>query len=508
MTDNDAIVKRESAPEHLDGFWARVDSELGVSSSESTGPATATRELPRVVSGQDREVVPMPSGRDRRRVWPIAAAAALFAFVGLGFLATQRSTDPGTEVAVAAEPTAEASITQQPAGEGSPDEASTPSAPAAADAADDGSQTAVPDQEANGQAAGGADEPTSVAAAPAIPEFSAASGAVGEPDYVPLDQGLPSTATFLANWPERGLTWYAVSDEDRSCADADFSEIWYVNGAGLTLATREPQLRFSGEVSHFVLNESQSHAAWVVGCGTQLELYVGELLPTGEIDSLTLAWLGTGTPESALVLWDDNSVDLNAIEPGATAFAVSYSLNTKLVSRNGGPSRIMLEAGAPAARSLTPIAASADGALTYWTGAAPAGTISQCPELYGSGQSDTLWLRSGEGQWQLAAGDEYPLGTVTAAALEPDRAQIAFADLCPAQSGRVLIGVQQADGTIAGIRSLDLAPYIPGFASQLHWVDPFTLRIETDNTEFGFDRVRFDVRLAEDPDDIIVVQLD
>lgn len=570
MTDEDAILKPERAPEHGPDFWSSVDRELGVGEAGASDLGARglgdTAEMAAVASRGDvvtagspnmtqpvdvAAVTSLDSRRNPRRLWPLAAAAALFAVVGLGFLVSQRPASTETQVAVAAD---SATADGAAGGQGEPaddqadadnDDTSAPDTQGAStdQGADDGVSSATStDEQANddaqnssgqgsngqgsngqgadgqgssgqsssgqGQTAAGASEEPTPSPAPAIPDFASAPGAVGDPDFVPLDQGLPEDATFLANWPQRDLSWYAVTDSSLSCDDSGYSDIRYVNGAGLTLLTRDPQLRFSGELSHFVLNDAQSHAAWISACGTQLELFVGELDSLGQITELTLAWLGEGSPESALVLWDDTEVNLNAIEPGGTAFAAAYDLESRLVSRNGGPSRIMVEAGAPAQRSLTPIAASADGRLTYWTGAAPAGTISECPELFGSGQSDTMWLRSGEGQWQLAAGADFPLGTVTAAALEPERARLAFADQCPEKSGRVLIGIQQADGTIAGIRAFDLTPYVPGFVGQLHWVDESTLRIETDNTEYGFGTVRFDIRLADDPSDVVIVQLD
>ena len=340
--------------------------------------------------------------------------------------------------------------------------------------------------------------------APPIPDFASARGAVGDPEHLPLDGGVDANGTYLANWSERRLTWYAVTDPATSCASAGHSEILYVNRSGITQELRDPQLRFSGEVSHFVVHPEQDRAAWVVACGNQLELFVATLDATGQVEDLTLAWLGDGSTSSALVLWDSDEVSLNAIEPDGKAFAVEYNAETGLLSRNGGPSRIMLEAGAPAERSLTPIAASPDGGLTYWTGKAPAGTVSECKELFGSGQSDTLWLRQGEGQWRLAAAGEFPLGTVTAAALDSEALRLAFADVCPGNSGRVILGTQLADGRIGELQEIDLTPFVPGYVAQLFWVDDATLRIETDNTEFGFGTVRFDYRLDQE----LILQLD
>lgn len=244
-------------------------------------------------------------------------------------------------------------------------------------------------------------------------------------------------------------------------------------------------------------------AAWVVSCGTQLELYTAELDPSGAIVDPTLTWFGEGAVESALVLWNGSEVSLNAIEPGASAFSISYDVETGLLGRNGGPSRIMVEEGAPAERSLTPLAATSDAGLTYWAGKADPGTVSACEELFGAGVSDMLWLRQGEGRWLPAVAGDFPLGMVTAAAIEPDFLQFAFADVCPDEAGRVVVGTQLPDGRIGDPVTLDLTPYVPGFVSGLYWIDDDTLRIETDNSEYNFGIVRFDLRLDEN----IVVQL-
>jgi hypothetical protein len=372
--------------------------------------------------------------------------------------------------------------------------------------ATDVAETSTDDEAASGAAAnasshgGGNTQPAVLS----IPDFDAARGATGDPEYLPLDGGVPAPSTYLANWPQRALTWYAVTDPDTNCARPGHSEIRYVNGSGITQQVRDPQLRFSGEISHFVVSDEQNVAAWVVACGEQLELYVGTLEPTGRIIEPTLAWLGQGSTSSALVLWESNEVSLNTIESNGAAFSIDYSIETGLLRRNGGPSRIMAEAGAPADRSLTPLAASPDGGLTYWQGGAQAGTVSDCAEPYGSGRSDTIWLRQGEGQWQHAVAGDFPIGTITAGALDSASLQFAFADPCPGQSGRVMVGTQLADGRIDDVTTIDLTPFFPGYGAQLFWVDEFTLRIETDNIEFDFGTVDFDYRL----DQGVMVQLD
>ncbi|MGZ0175999.1 MAG: hypothetical protein ACKVIQ_03900 [Acidimicrobiales bacterium] len=125
-----------------------------------------------------------------------------------------------------------------------------------------------------------------------LPDFDAARGATGDPGYLPLDGGVPAPSKYFANWPQRALTWHSVTDPDTNCARPGHSEIRYVNGLGITQQVRDPQLRFSGEISHFVVSDEQNVAAWVVACGEELELYVGTLEPTGRIIEPTLAWAG------------------------------------------------------------------------------------------------------------------------------------------------------------------------------------------------------------------------
>lgn len=540
----------EQAPEHGPDFWNQLDqamnNDIAATTSVAAGaPADdATAQMPRLTAldgGKATTSMPATPGIPTKQGigtrWPLAAAAIAVVVLGLGFLAVRGPSEPTTTTEIVEAPDtgadaassggtdgdepSDTALADSDTGEGDTGEGDT--ALADGDAADGetaesntaqaDSDTALADgdtaEDATGDTAGDA-EPGAVVVvptplpAPPIPDFDSARGAVGDPDHVPLDGGVAADGTFLANWPERRLTWFAVNDPDTSCASAGHSEILYVNRSGITQQMRDPQMRFSGEISHFVVNAERNLGAWVVACGNQLELFVATLEPTGRISELTLAWLGEGSTSSALVLWDGGEVSLNAIEPDGDVFAVSYNVDNELVSRNGGPSRIMLEAGAPSQRSLTPIAASPDGGLTYWTGTAPAGTVSACSELFGSGRSDTLWLRQGEGQWQLAAADDFPLGTVTAAALDSDRLRMAFADVCPGESGRVTVGTQLPDGRIGDLQEIDLTPYVPGYVAELFWIDEFTLRMETDNTEFGFDTVRFDYRLDQD----LIVQLD
>ena len=524
----DSPVGPEKAPDHGPEFWNRLDHALereagslasaGAASDATTEiagvvPPHATTQMPRFRS-VDGSANDAPTLERSRLRWPAAAAAVAVVVLGLGFLAARGGSDPAATTEVVDAPS---TFDGAPAADGSgqgggetPDEASDPAnptddtAPVVADGEVEPELSSTTPETATGQDSNQDDAGTPPTDAAPIPDFALARGAVGEPEYLPLDQGIPDDGTYLANWPERALTWYAVTDPDATCADPNYSEIRYVNGSGITQPIRDPQLHFSGEISHFVVRHEQNLAAWVVACGEQLELHVATLDGTGRFDTPTLVWLGEGSTSAALVQWAPDAVSLNAIEPDGKVFAVDYNIETGLLSRNGGPSRIMLEAGAPASRSLTPLASSPDGGLTYWQGAASAGTVSACAELFGSGRSDMLWLRQGEGRWQPAVPADLPVGSITAAALDSTSQRIAFGDLCPNESGRVVIGTQLPDGRIGDVITLDLAPFVPGFAGQLFWIDEQTLRIETDNSQFAVAGVRYDYRL----DERIMVRLD
>lgn len=502
-----SMVAREQAPEHGPDFWTELDSSMG---SETAELPAATDRATHMASVNQAAAAPTGGSatlESSRRVWPLAAAAAALVIVGLGFLVAQRSSDPAATTEVVAGTTETVDAVPLDGPEGETDEPSEDTVTASTQTDDDAGTSDSAEADTSSSAGSAVTGAASAAADPtptatfAIPDFARAPGASGDPEYLPLDQGLPTDATFLANWPQRALSWYGVADSNTTCANANYSEIRYVNGSGLTQLVRDPQLRFSGEISHFTVHNDQNLAAWISSCGTQLELYVANLTPAGQVIDMTLAWLGEGSIRAALVLWDANEVNLNAIEPGGTAFAIAYNIETKTLGRNGGPSRIILEAGAPSDRSLTPLAATPDGGITYFAGEAPAGTVSDCIALYGSGRSDTLWLRQGEGQWQPAVTNNFPMATVTAAAIEPESFQFAFADVCADEVGRVVIGAQLPDGRISVTSEIDLAPYVPGYADQLFWVDSQTLRIETENS---FGTVRLDYRIDEG----IIVLLD
>jgi len=522
--DNGPLFSSELTPEHRPTFWADLDASLSTQTAEMTRPmervgeraeeaaADRTEQMPRVARLPRRDRQDVRSSRSRR-TWPLAAAAAVLAILGVGFLVLRDPQTPGTTTEIVSGTTTDSDAAPLDGPDDDSNDSATDEATSNepdADADDDDGLSA----EGGGDNAGGEDDPTATTsgtaadptpvAGPPIPDFAPAAGAEDVDRFLPLDQGLPEHATFLGTWADGAVSYYAVSATDASCEEADYAQIRAVNGSGITQDVRDPQLRFSGEISHFAVQSGVRRAAWVVACGTQLELYVATLNSVGHVDTSQLVWIGEGSTSTALVLWDGDEVNFNAIAPDGKFFAIAYGTESELLSRNGGPSRIMLEAGAPGQRSLTPLAASPDGGLLYFTGRAPAGTVSECPELFGSGVSDTLWLRQGEGQWLLAMAGDRPLATVTAAAIESEFNQFALADVCEGKPGRVLVGDQLPDGRIGDTREIDLTPFVPGFVSQLHWIDADTLRIETDNSRNGFGIVRFDYRLDEG----IILQLD
>lgn len=513
MTDNERsndgpILGREAAPEHGPTFW----TDLGAMMADDTA----------VLPSVTRTVAPLapePSQISRRetskrRIWPLAAAAALLAVVGVGALALRGPNNPGAVTEIVAGPTEEAAGLLDGPDDGSGDDGATAADAEDSSNPDSSNAEGEPASPASGNAGseGAVDGDSStetppVTTSPTSPmEFLSAVGAAGSAQFLPLGGQLPDHTTFLANWPERALSWFATTDLSRDCSHANYSEISIANGSGLAFAVRDPQLRFSGDVGHFTVNNEKNLAAWLVSCGAQLELYVATLEWNGQVVDLDIAWFGEGQAASALVLWDQNEVNLSALGVDGKPFSVNFGFDTRIASRDGGPSRILLETGAPSAREFVPLALSPDAALSYWAGAASETTTSACADQFAN--ADTLWLRRGEGQWAPAVVDGTPLGWPTAMALEPEFSQVAFADLCDDQAGRLFVGTQRADGSLSNLQQFDLAPYVPGFAENLFWVDSQTLRIETNNTQYGFGTVRFDLVFEDGQTDAIIVQLD
>lgn len=444
----------------------------------------------------------------------MAAAAALLAIVGLGFLLARGGSDTSVDLASTQNaPLVPVLGSSDGPGNGDPSDSAGGDATSDGNTTDevDNSDNANPDSSTStrtSETAPVAPEPEPIDDERVIPEFDAAPGAVGSADFLPLDQGLPSDATFLATWNERSLSWYAVPDKSRDCNDSRRSQIRYVNGSGITQDVRQPQLYFSGEISHFTVDNSEQLATWLVSCAFQTEMYVATLDDQGRILKADLVWLGEATVPSARVVLDDGVATVNAIDPDGEPFYIDYDLATKLPSRNGGPSRIMIEAGAPVERDMIPLAASTDGSTTYWAGSAPAGSPSDCAANDGTNDADALWLRLGEGQWQTALADDMPLGALTSMAIDSEANQVAFGDFCENEAGRVYVGTQRADGLLSNLRTVDLSPFVPGYASQLFWVDSQTLLIETDNSEYGFGIVRFEFSFEDGQDQGIITQLD
>lgn len=525
MTNNDrtdgAILENQVTPDHRPGFWA--DLELAFEESALAQPAghARTQELPAAgptdaveavspvvddlaVRRADRgdPVGDTAGDGNGRRIWPMAAAAALIALVGIGFLATRNPTNPTlTTDLVAGTTEAEADIVplDGPVDEAADGAVADPEVDADADA---GADSASADSSSDSTTSSAAADPTP--AAVLQPAFEVAAGADGAPAYFALDGGLPAGATFLANSSRYALTWWAIPGDD--CNDANYSSLRYVNGSGLTQDVSEPDLGFSGDVSHFTVGAD--HAAWVVSCGNQLELWVASVATTGRLERAQLVWFGTGQPQNALMLWADSEVSLSLLGASGTPFSIEYETADGTATRNGRPTRFQQESGTREHRS-TPVAVSADGTLSYWPGVSDQGQ-GECAGSFG--RAGTLWLRrlttDAIPVWEPALADETRLGEVTAVAIEPDFSQVAFADTCADSESRVFVATQRADGQLSNLREIDLGPYVPGFADALYWIDSETLRIHTDNSQYGFDLVRLELRLDDGRENGVIVQLD
>lgn len=504
-----AVLEVQAVPEHRAGFWADLEATIGETKSHGVA-GLANNQTTEMPAASQPAVDELAARRNRRRIWPMAAAAALLAFVGIGFLATRNATDPGLSTDLVAGTTDADQVVPLDG----PEDATGQSDTEPANANDAASDDSASDGAASGDsdAADSATEPEQdsgavVVPTPAtapLPQFDSAAGAVGEPTFFPADAGLPSGASFLNNSAEYGLTWWAVSQGQ--CGEGISTDIRYVNGSGFTQDVYEPQLNFTGEISHFTA--ANGRAAWLVSCGSHIELWVASTLQSGRLDDANLVWFGPGQSLNALMLWTDDEVSLSLLGTDGIPFSIEYEAAERATTRNGRPTRFLQESGDIEHRS-TPAAVTADGAISYWPGISNQGA-GECAGSFG--RADTLWVRRLTTEaipvWEPAVVDDTLLGMVTAVAIEPEFSQVAFADVCPGEVGRVFIATQRADGTLSNLRTIDLGPFVPGFADALHWIDSQTLRIETDNAEFGVDPVRFDFRLDDGRENGVIVQLD
>lgn len=585
-----AVLETQATPEHRNGFWSELESAMTSDGNESSSaPPTEELQVAPVTSAPHSVADELTARRNRRRIWPMAAAAAALALVGIGFLATRSGTDPGLSTDLVAGTPGAADIVPL---DGPQDE----SADSNADASDgSGAEGAEADDSGSAAASGGATadtdgdpEPDSGAAVDPLilstprPEFEPwldfvpAVGATGEPEFFPSG-GAPRRSTFLANSEQDSVTWWAVTKG--YCIDPQYSTIRSVNGSslqelfdrrdelithrnqarseldafigqlpvlrdaeelpaadvrelerlngewssalealglldraqrlrqGVTQDAFEPNLSFSGDISHFTTSAG-GKAAWLVSCGPQIEFWVGSIVPGGRLADAHMVWFGPGQSQNGLMLWVENEVSVSLLGTDGTPFSIEYETVEQTVTRNGRPTRFQLESGVIEHRS-TPAAASADGDLSYWPGISDQGE-GACAGSFG--RANTLWLRRLTTEaipvWEPALAEDTRIGQVTAMAIEDEFSQVAFADVCPDEVGRVFIATQRADGRLSNLREIDLSPFVPGFADALYWVDSETLRIETDNSQYSVDAVRFDFRLDDGRENGVMVQLD
>lgn len=269
-----------------------------------------------------------------------------------------------------------------------------------------------------------------------------AEGSVGPAVFMVVDESLGAEDVFLANWREGSLSFFADYDQDKSCRRRDFAKIVFVNAAGTAVDTHVPAIGLSGEVFDFTLGEG-SRARWFTRCGDQVEAY----------EAKTNAETGF------------DRVDLLAVFPNGTSIDISDVEATGI------------------------IAATPNLEFSFENMADPGGA-GDCDE------PTTLAVVNGEGTVLEAVLSNPDLGDVTAMAMT-DNNRIAFADACGKSGGYVYIANLRADGRLQVVDSFGLSPYVPGFADELHFVDPSTLRVEVDNSVLGLDRRNLDYRLDE-----------
>lgn len=463
---NRPVFEPDPAPDHGPAFWTGLGSAMNE-------PADTVVALD-AVSEPDRPA----------RLRPLLAAAALVVVVGLGALLV-RSLDSGDSTdLVAGEPTENALVPLDgPDGSGS----------------DDPDSSAAPEPTPTPTSSPVTADVRPITPAPSVqgpPEFARAWGNTATSIFAPITGQLPDEARFLASWNERRVSWFSVPGTD--CNDLTFSQIYYVNDAGGALPIHEPQLHFSGSIDYFTVQPESGRAAWLVSCGTQLELHVGLLAGSGDISSSQMVWVGEGVVPDALMLWDGSVVSFNAISPDGQPFFVDYDIMTNQILGTG-VAVDESEPGRPTGVASVLVGATADASFTYWN-AAGSDVFAPCDAT-----SSTLWVRADVGDqplWTRALG-EVDAGVIMAFALDDRFAQVAFADTCEGRDGRVFIGTRRADGEITNVQELDLSPYVGGFADELYWIDDTTLRIETDNRALGVNRFSFDYLIDEG----IVVQL-
>lgn len=315
-----------------------------------------------------------------------------------------------------------------------------------------------------------------------IPEVVPTPTAPPEPEVivnVPEDDNLANNARLLATAPDGSVSWFATADFTTACDNPSHSTISVVDGDGMTTPVHSPQYGYSGEISNFTLDVSGTKAAFVVACNGQIELHVATVDGSGRFEASDLAWTGFGATNTAFVQWDQTAVTLNSLQADATPFYVTYDAERARVTDENIPNQAIEDGGRPPGLFPSPAGASADGLFSYWNGTDPDET-GGC-----EGESNTLWVKQQNADWLEAVEGNPDIAIVTALVLEPEYSQIAFADTCEGFGATVYVGTKRSDGVVASPRSLSLTAYVPGFVTDLFWIDEATLQIETNNEVVG-----------------------
>lgn len=305
-------------------------------------------------------------------------------------------------------------------------------------------------------------------------------------------------ARLLGSSNDGKIDWFAVTDPSARCTDDDYSQIMVIAEGGPANTVHSPQYTYSGDLAFFAADDATSRVAFVASCGSQLEMHVATLGPFGTFSDSDLAWVGTGSSQNSLVLWNGETVTLNSLQEDGTPFFVAYEPASGRIVDTNIPSISVDDGGTPEGLFPSPVGASANGENVYYNGADPAGR-GGC-----EGESNTLWVNNEAGDWLRAVPDDLELRIVGTLALEDSSAQVAFATGCEGMGGAFFVGLTQADGRIANIQRFSMSSYVPGFVSNLIWIDASRLRIETNNDRYDVDPKRFEYDLRAD----VMVQLD
>lgn len=494
------VLTHDPAPDHAPGFWDQLAAEMapptaadGAPQNDTTGDATTKLPVASPVVLDERRARRTRTALDQRR--PFAAAAAMVVLVGLlgfGAFSLFGGNGDGTTDVVAGEPDA------------------TDAAPVPATGGDESGESAESGDEAAVESVS-ADvaEPADVTASDTDTGAAADASAPGAADDAVEGESAPVTqepvrvvqGAVVGSAPERGVVWTTIADRSVDCNDARYSTLSVLgDGEQTPRMASSPQRHYSGTVDAFTLSPNTDFTAWLVGCGTQLELYVAGIGRFGDLIEPRLVWLGQGSTDSALIVWDGTTVSLNVLWPGEGPVFVDHDVITGATSGSG----VDRSSAAPCDLSPVPVAATPSGAPSWWS-AAPGSTC-----VYETGQTSTLHQFNGVTNfWQpVRFSDGLELAEVTAAAHESVFDQVAIADLDGADNARIILATVRADGLFSAPIVIDLSAYVPGHAVEMLWLDETTLWFRTDNSRLSMVPVRFTLSLGDGRDDVIITQLD